>query len=180
MRNLLIAAVATVILLGCDAPVPSAPQGGSGGPPAPPGAPGANVVTITDAAASFGGQDVPFPATRAQLVAALGEPDRTLDKVNKIFVWDQRGIYAYSETNRDHIHDISFSFANEEWDYAPKSVFTGSIRIGGVTITKDTTEADLTTAGFKKDEFFFEKSLGTNQVLVEREGGMKSLSLTVP
>jgi hypothetical protein len=179
MRNFILLGFLSVgLLLGCDKPATPQPAANTGGGPAPASA--AAQVTITDAAANFAGKEVPFPATRAQLVAALGEPSRTLDKVNKIFVWDQQGIYAYSKTDRDHIHDISFSFAKEEWDYAPQSTFGGSIQLGGLQITRSTTEAELTAAGFKKDDFSFEKSLGMNLVLIELEGGVKSLSFSVP
>jgi hypothetical protein len=183
MRAIVLTALTVIILSGCDAPAPSESQGNSGGPPAPPGAPGSNLVTITDTAANFGGKDVAFPATRAQLVAALGEPDRTVDKVNKIFVWDKRGIYAYSKTDRDFIHDISFSYAKEEWDYAPKTTFTGSIVIGDATITPSTTDNDLKTAGFKQnpdDPTVFEKTLGANMLLIEAPGRVKAATFTVP
>jgi hypothetical protein len=178
MRFVVLCAMSAILLLGCGAPPAPQTSNPSGGGPPPP--PGANVVTISDTAAIFAGTAVPFPATRAQLVAALGEPSRTVDKANKIFVWDQKGIYAYSKTDRDFINDISFSFAKEEWDYAPQSTFSGSIQIGNLTITKDTTEAALVAGGFKKERFSFEKSLGTNVVLVEHEGGVKSLSHSVP
>jgi hypothetical protein len=166
------------LLLGCDSTSPAPPTSNTAGTSPAPSGPLA--VTITDTSANFAGKEVPFPATRAQLVAALGEPSRTVDKVNKIFVWDQQGIYAYSKTDRDFVHDISFSFAKEEWDYAPQTTFAGTIQLGGSQITKNTTEADLTAAGFQKDDYSFEKSLGSNIVLVEHEGGIKSLSYSVP
>jgi hypothetical protein len=179
MRNLILLGVWAGILFGCGTS-PAPQQGGnpSGAAAAP--AASVNQVTITDKAANFAGKEVPFPATRAQLVAALGEPSRTLDKVNKIFVWDQQGIYAYSKLDRDLIHDISFSFVREEWDYAPQTTFAGSIQIDGLQVTKSTSQADLTAAGFQKDDSYFEKSLGTNNVLIGHEGGVTSLSFTVP
>ena len=179
MRNLLLLAMATgMLFLGCGAPPTPQPAGPAVGgvPPAP----GASLVTISDTAANFFGKEVPFPATRAQLVAALGEPSRTVDKVNKIFVWDQRGIYAYSKLDRDFVNDISFSFAKEEWDYAPQTPFAGTIEVGGLRISNGTTEADLTAAGFKKDDYSYEKSLGANVVSIEYEGGVKALSFSVP
>lgn len=178
MRRLMLVGLLFTLLLGCDTSPSSPPPANAAGSPS--ALTGPIVVAITDASANFAGTEVPFPATRAQLVAALGEPSRTVDKVNKIYVWDQHGIYAHSKTDRDFIHDISFSFAQEEWDHAPQTTFPGSIQIGHVQITKDTTGADLTAAGFQKDDFSFEKSLGSNVVLVEHEGGLKSLSFSVP
>src|SRR5688572_26736357 len=98
MRNLVLWAFSAIVLLGCGTPTAPPPAGNPGGGAPPPA--GANVVTISDTAIVFAGKESPFPATRAQLVAALGEPSRTIDKANKIFVWDQQGIYAYSKTDR--------------------------------------------------------------------------------
>jgi hypothetical protein len=179
MRVLVLCAISAIVLVGCGTPTAPQPAVNQGASSTPPPA-GANVATISDTAAVFGGKEVPFPASRAQLVAALGEPSRTLAKVNKIYVWDGQGIYAYSKPDADVVHDISFSFVKEEWDYAPQTPFNGSIQVAGLTINKDTTEAALTGAGYKKDDSYLEKSLGTNIVLIEHEGGLKSLSLSVP
>jgi len=176
MRSLFLLGVSVILLLGC-APTPNTSPAGNTAGGSPP--PGSNVVTISDQAANFGGHEVPLPATRGQLVAALGEPSRTIDKVNKIFVWDQQGIYAYSKVDRDVVHDISFSFAKEEWDYAPHATFNGSIQLGGLQISKATTEAELLANGFTK-ELSLEKSLGTNVVVIEYDGELKSLGFSTP
>jgi hypothetical protein len=178
MRTLLLPGLLASFLLGCDASPAPAPPPAANTSPAP--AAGASQVTITDKAANFAGKEVPFPATRAQLVAALGEPSRTLDKVNRIFVWDQQGVYAYSKLERDEVHDISFAFTKEEYDYAPQSTFAGSIQIGGLQVSKGTPEADLVAGGFAKDGSYLEKSLGTNVVLIAHEGGVTSLSFSKP
>jgi len=166
--------VALTIALGCNKPAPK-PKA-SKGPPPPPG----SGVQITEAGISLDGKQLTLPATTAQLTEILGQPDRTLDKANKIFVWDQRGIYAYCKKDRDEIHDISFAFQKLEYDFAPSTSYTGPINVAGTPVSSATTEAELKQAGFKLEYSSYEKAVGNRAVLVEYDGRAMGLSYSMP
>lgn len=145
-------------------------------PPPPPG----SGASLANAGATFGNQQIPMPATTAQLLAVLGEPDRTLKLVNDILVWDQRGVYAYRRKDRDEIHDISFAFQKQGFDFDPQTLYSGTLDIAGTPVSAATPAADLKQAGFVQDGTTFEKSLGTNVVLVEHDGRLLGVSFSVP
>jgi hypothetical protein len=163
-----------LVICGCDKPAPNSKT--SKAPPPPPG----SGVHITDAGISLDGKQLTLPATTAQLTEILGQPDRTLDLANKIFVWDQRGIYAYCKKDRDEIHDISFAFQKQDFDFAPSTNYAGSINVAGTPVSPATTDAELKQAGFTLDLGAYEKSVGNRAVLVEYDGRAMGLSYPLP
>ena len=174
LRALVPCLVLLVAVAGCGKPA-TKNRSNASAPPLPPGF----RVTIDDAGIKFGDKQLSLPATKAQLVEILGEPDRTLMKVNDILVWDQRGIYAYSKKNRDEIHDISFAFRKQEYDFDPATQFTAPLDVAGTPIAASTTADELKQAGFVYD-LSHEKMVGGKSVIVEFEGGVLSLSYSLP
>jgi hypothetical protein len=162
-----------VALVGCGKPAAKKKTGASA-PPPPPGF----RVTIDDAGIKFGDKQLTLPATKAQLVEILGEPDRTVMKVNDILVWDQRGIYAYSKKGGDEIHDISFAFRKQDYDFEPATQFTAPLDVAGMPISAATTADELKQAGFVYD-LSHEKIVGGKSVIVDFDGGVLSLSYSL-
>jgi hypothetical protein len=176
LRGLKLATLMIGIASGCSKPAPAPAKADPAAPPAPPG----STVVIADAGATFGGQQVPMPATTAQLTAVLGQPDRTLEKANRVLVWDQRGIYAYCRKSEDQIHDISFAFQKQDYDFEPNSQFNGTLDVAGTKINAQTQESELTAAGFKQEGPSLEKNLGTSVVIVDFDGRVLSVSFSTP
>lgn len=166
--------VLLVALVGCGKPA-AKKKASASAPPPPPGF----RVTIDDAGIKFGDKQLTLPATKAQLVEILGEPDRTVKKVNDILVWDQRGIYAYSKKDRDEIHDISFALRKQEYDFDPATQFTAPLDVAGTPISASTTAAELKQAGFVYD-LSHEKIVGGKSVIVDFDNGVMSLSYSLP
>jgi hypothetical protein len=163
-----------VAIIGCGKPA-AKKKASANAPPPPPGF----RVMIGDAGIKFGDKQLTLPATKAQLVEILGEPDRTVMKVNDILVWDQRGIYAYSKKDRDEIHDISFAFRKQDYDFEPATQFTAPLEVAGTPISAYTTAAELKQAGFVYD-LSHEKIVGGKSVIVDFDGGVMSLSYSLP
>jgi hypothetical protein len=166
--------LAILLISGCEMSPPPAKKVAA--VPPPPG-----VTSMTAEGFSFGGKQVALPATTAQLKELLGEPDRIVEKVNRILVWDGRGIYAYCRTDRDEIHDISIAFKKQGFDFDPQNTFPGSVDVGGTTISGSTKLAELQAAGFTGEpELSLEKQLGERLVLVEFDGSVVGLSYSLP
>src|SRR5687767_9725230 len=164
-----------VVLTGCGKPA-AKKKASANAPPPPPGF----RVTIDDAGIKFGDKQLTLPATKAQLVEILGEPDRTVMKVNDILVWDKRGIYAYSKKDRDEIHDVSFAFQNQGFDFDPATQFNAPLDVAGTPISSSTTAKELKQAGFVFDLGSHEKIVGGKSVIVEFDGQVMGLSYSLP
>jgi hypothetical protein len=166
--------LAILLLAGCEMSPPPAKKVAA--VPPPPG-----VTSMTAEGFSFGGQRVSLPATTAQLENLFGKPDRVLDKVNRILVWDGRGIYAYCKTDRDEIHDISIAFKQQGYEFDPQNPFPGAVNVGGTPISAATTLAELQAAGFTGEPHLsLEKQLGERVVLAEVDGTVAGLSYSLP
>jgi hypothetical protein len=119
---------------GCDAGVP-------------------NRIFIDKAVMTLNGNQLALPATEAGLKKVLGEPSRVVSKsdVADIYVWDDAGIYAhqYKFAKPVQVGELSIVLGRDpfEQDYYPKKYFTGSLCVDGVTVTKDSTVADVNEAG---------------------------------
>ncbi|MCI0360434.1 MAG: hypothetical protein L0211_18310 [Planctomycetaceae bacterium] len=174
MNRVFVLIVGAALIVGCGKPASKAK--GSKLPPPPPG----SGVKISEAGISIDGKQLTLPATTAQLTDVLGQPNRTLDKANKIFVWDQRGIYAYCRKNKDEIHDISFAFQKQDFDFDPQTLFSGTIDVAGTSVSAGTKENELKAAGFAFDLSTFEKAVGERSVLVEYDGRALGLSYSLP
>jgi hypothetical protein len=161
-------------LAGCEMSSPPAKKVAA--VPPPPG-----VTSMTAEGFSFGGKQIALPATIAQLKDVLGEPDRIVEKANRILVWDGRGIYAYCQPDRDEIHDISIAFKKQGFDFDPQNPFTGTVDVGGTLVSANTTLAELRSAGFTGDpDLSLEKQLGDRFVLAEVDGTVVGLSYSLP
>jgi len=66
-------------------------------------------------------------------IAVLGQPDRMLNLVNNIYVYDQLGIYIYENyLNKNAIIEVSFDFKKDkEFDFSPETKFKGKIFLPG-------------------------------------------------
>lgn len=126
-------------------------------------------IGFSEDAISFDGKTVTFPSTREDLVGAIGEPDRfDHDDGEEILIWDRHGLYAFEDAKTKKLVFFAFTFYKAGYTFAPESPFAGRITAGKMTITPDTTMAELEASEYAAGELFpFELSVGGNKIVVE-------------
>jgi hypothetical protein len=165
------------LFAGCNPPNPASGAGihGQGSAPETP----TLTVSISDRLIQFDEEQVPFPATIPQLTAAIGPPDRDLGEQNHNLIWDHKGFRAYCKIDPEVTRDIMIFFVTKEPSH-PQTTFDGTVKVGDVTITSQTTVADLRSNGFSEfgDHTGCIKDLGATSVIVTGDGRISCLIVT--
>lgn len=101
-------------------------------------------VDLAASGASIQARTLTFPLTLDRLTAILGEPSRTVTDSVRRAVWDDLGIFAYTEIGRDDVEGIAITLnQHDSTDSDPKEIFRGTITIAGVEVNDLDTPATL-------------------------------------
>lgn len=139
-------------------------------------------VTIEGRQLMIGINKLTLPVQRNKLFKLLGKPDVTTpaDKnfrgSNRIYTWDNYGIYAYEKPNGTSISEIDFQLntIGSLYKFSPVSAFTGRLVVDGALITTDSTIEQINQS--KKGKLFSEERIKSNYVNIEH--GNLVISLT--
>ena len=112
-------------------------------------------IVLTQESISFDGKNIVFPLTMDALIAELGERDGTHALHNTIRVWNNLGIYSYSRPGTSEVHQVSFAFQFEDFNFCPSNSFTGVVSIGSIYIHENSSLANLQALGFESDPITF-------------------------
>jgi hypothetical protein len=92
-------------------------------------------VEFTKGSVVINGTKLSLPIQRKDLVRLLGKPDRETRLANTILTWDELGIHAYQIPNTEKVRALHITMDREEFQFNPKKVFTGLLKVEGATIT---------------------------------------------
>jgi hypothetical protein len=99
-------------------------------------------VVITTRQITIANHAMPFPASRQQLVSALGAPTRVNEfpgGTNRILTWDPLGLVAYESHATGKIFEICFYLQPKlDRDFSPRTL-AGPLAIGGMKIDASST-----------------------------------------
>ncbi|MFY9824311.1 MAG: hypothetical protein WAM82_23245 [Thermoanaerobaculia bacterium] len=108
--------------------------------PPPPDTKTATGAAITRQQITIGGHAVPFPASRQQFAAVLGNPTRVQEyETNRILVWDPLGVAVYESRATGKIFEVAFFFQQvPKRDFVPHTL-TGALTLGDAKVGPDST-----------------------------------------
>ena len=144
-----VAVLATGAALLALAPTPAAaylpPHGMGGGAAVAPK--GKKVeIAFTGAIMTINGKKFALPADEADLIAALGKPDRTADLQNKIITWDDHGLFAYIRPKSTVCHAFAVCLGRDKLDFWPKKNFIGKLTVDGAELRADSKISEVNDA----------------------------------
>lgn len=80
-------------------------------------------------------------------IQSLTEIQETKEKFgsipNNIFTWDNYGILVYQKADKKEINSISIDFKGQDFDFSPSTPFSGTLKLNGVKIDKNTSLDEL-------------------------------------
>lgn len=99
-------------------------------------------VAITPRQITIAHHAIPLPASRQQLVSALGAPTRVKEfphGTNRILIWDPLGLVAYQSYATGKIFELCFYFQSKpKLDFSPRTL-SGPMTIGAAKIDASST-----------------------------------------
>lgn len=92
-----------------------------------------NIFEISDVI-RFNEQILEEPILYSKINLLIGQPSRVVEKVNKILIYDNDGIFLYTKDEKV-ISQISVIFSNPGWiDHAPRNIYSDKLIIEGIEI----------------------------------------------
>lgn len=79
----------------------------------------------------------------ANLLRALGNPDRNFSKANFIGTYDKGGIRLYFTKPDSAFRTLEIDFKKEFYDFSPSGTFSGHFTIYGTAVSKNSSPIDL-------------------------------------
>jgi hypothetical protein len=100
-------------------------------------------VIIAGQSVTINGTPFSMPASRADIIKVLGEPNRIAPLYNTILTWDELGLYAYEDPKTGGIHEVSIALDREPFKFCPAKLFSGVLRVDGVAVTASSTVEEI-------------------------------------
>jgi uncharacterized protein (TIGR03067 family) len=91
-----------------------------------------------------------MPTSRKQLVKALGDPTREETPGARVLIWDEQGIVASQPSDRADVLALVIALNKRPYPWWPKSLFAGSFRVDGASVTVNSTAQQLNRSRKKK------------------------------
>jgi len=139
-----------------------------------------STIVFADGTLTILGTKHRFPFLVANLNETLGPPDRVTRLENCVSTWDKFGIVAYERNPGDPINAISISFGHRDYDFSPKTPFSGMVEYRGFGLSRNSTRRDLIQAGLIQDEllpFLHVADDGEFKIIAEFDDGLVDFSI---
>jgi len=88
---------------------------------------------------AINGNLLPIVPTMADFETMFGPADRTSEKINRISSWDRYGVATYQSkksVSTGAIDSVALWLEPTEYDFAPKTVFAGSVSVEGQRVDR--------------------------------------------
>jgi hypothetical protein len=102
----------------------------------------------------------------------LGPASRMVTLKNRILVWDDLGVYAYLDLQRDTIHAMTFAQSCAGYEYCPLTAYRGDIIVAGVRLRPGFDTTALSGRRFDSDPVSFSKQVGKYHVVLFSMGNV--------
>jgi len=144
------------------------------------GSAASNDIAFTNRVLTVHGATLALPTSLQSLTEIIGEPNRTSNKANIVYIWDDLGIVAYKNPAADKLHSIAVQFLNQGFDFSPNTNFTGKIILANGIVDSNSTVADLQSVGLDRDAdlpFLYVSHQPPYTVIVEAPDSIQGLSI---
>lgn len=141
-------------------------------------------VKLSDTTLSIDKSEAPVPLQIDRLISLLGKPDEVHELITTIRTWNSKGIIARTEPDAKQVDNFEVQLRAQPYDFSPNEFFKGSLTVGEIEITPQTTPDYFSKKGFEPygDPIrSYKKKIGGISVFVVVEKEQVTLvSLTLP
>ncbi len=105
-------------------------------------------IVVKSAGFFINGKAVKMPAKSADIYDLLGRPDRKVEGLRRVSVWDKLGLIGYQPLDSEDFIEVAVILDNKTYvfPFTPEQAFVGSLTIDRAKVTAKSTRNSLNLA----------------------------------